>query len=659
MVEIFSILFGIIFVAVILAVVFVLPIMAIVKLCSLQRQLEEIKQALTGLSEAKPQNPAAVAEAAPRQTDEKPAAATSPDVPESAAPPAAKAEPVRRESPIPLAPSEPSALETRTLEVLCKIKNWIVVGDESGEPGVTCEYAVATTWLVRIGILILVVGAGLFLKYSIDHNWLRPAVRVVTMALTGSLLALFGSLKSRGKYRNLSIGLAGGGFLVLQLSVLAAFRLYHLIPALPAFLLMAAVTAAAMTAALLTDTLLVAVIGTVGGYLAPVLIDTGNPDAVKLLVYLAILTAGVLFSAFYRSWVLLHLLGLVSCAALGAFAADRGATEQNAAWILALLTLIYLLFAQLPLETARRRDATVFEIILMTGSVLFYFLAAIPIADTHYDAWKAPAAIPFAAFLISALQLGICRRGRLAEGRTVLKTFLAALAAFSLALVVPLLLSGIWITAAWSVLAFVLLYTAEKHRSVTLLVLAGLLYSATLFYQLFSGCGFEDNGGYLANLIRHLSTAGIFLASLAGAAWRLFEKSAQEWFAPVCGDSKKAPAWIFSVAAAGGWFWYTSFELDALLRKILPQFRNGGVTVWWSILACAALFVGIRRGVKALRIAGAALFVVCAGKIFVVDLAHLGQVWRIAVLAVTGPVILSGAVLYMRFKHLFVTGDKQ
>jgi uncharacterized membrane protein len=650
--QVIGILFGLILLAAVLAIVFALPILILVKLCSLERQLGEIKQKLVPPPEAKPQ---ALPVAA---TVPKPAVAPVPAIPKPAAAPlAAKAEPIQRITPPP-APPTPSALETRTMEVLCKIKNWIVVGNESGEPGVTREYAVATTWLVRIGILVLVVGAGLFLKYSIDHNWLRPAVRVVSMALTGAALATFGLLKCHGKYRNLSIALAGGGFLVLQLSVLAAFRLYQLIPALPAFLLMAAITAAAMTAALVTDTLLIAVIGAIGGYLAPVLIDTGHPDAVKLLIYLAILTAGVLFSAYYRSWVLLHLLALVSCAMLGLVAVNKGATAQNAAWILALSTLIYLLFAQLPLETARRRDATIFEIILMVGNVLFYFIAAIPVADNHYAAWKVPAAVPFAAFLIAVLQFGICRRGRLAE-RPVLKTFLAALAAVSLALVVPLLLDGIWITAAWSVLAFVLLYTAEKHRSGTLLLLAVFLYFGTLFYQLISGYGFEDKGGYLANLGRHLATAGIFIASLAGAAWRLFGKSAQEWFAPSCGDSKRVPAWLFSIAAAGGFFWYTSFELDALLRQILPQFRNGGVTVWWSILACAALFIGIRRGVKVLRIVGALLFVVCAGKIFLIDLAHLGQVWRIAVLAVTGPVILSGAVLYMRFKHLFVTGNKK
>lgn len=642
--EVIGILFGLCLLAAVLAVVFAIPIVVLVKLGSLERQLGEIKRALAPPPEAKPQTPPVVT-------------VPEPAVPEPVAPPKPV---VPKPAPAPPAPpATPSALETRTLEVLCKIKNWLVVGDESGEPGVTREYAVATTWLVRIGILVLVVGAGLFLKYSIDRNWMRPAVRVVSMALAGGALAVFGLLKSRGKYRNLSIALAGGGFLVLQLSVLAAFRLYQLIPALPAFLLMAAVTAAAMTAALVKDTLLVAVIGTVGGYLAPVLIDTGKPDAVKLLIYLAILTAGVLFTAYYRSWVLLHLLALVSCGLLGTVAADKGATEQNAAWILALLTLVYLQFAQLPLETARRRDATIFEIILMAGSVLFYFLAAIPVADAHYDVWKVRAAVPFAAFLIAAVQLGLCRRGRLAGARPILQTFLAALAAFSLALVVPLLLNGIWITAAWSVLAFVLLYTAEKHRSGTLLLLAVLLYFATLFYLAVGRDGFEDKGGYLANLGRHLATAGIFIASLAGAAWRLFGKSAQEWFAPSCGDSKKVPAWLFAIAAAGGFFWYTSFELDALLRKILPEFRNGGVTVWWSILACAALFVGIRRGVKALRIVGALLFVVCAGKIFLVDLAHLGQVWRIAVLAVTGPVILSGAVLYMRFKHLFVIGNKK
>jgi len=40
------------------------------------------------------------------------------------------------------------------------------------------EYAVATTWLIRAGIIAIVTCIGYFLKWSIDRNLLGPEARV-------------------------------------------------------------------------------------------------------------------------------------------------------------------------------------------------------------------------------------------------------------------------------------------------------------------------------------------------------------------------------------------------------------------------------------------------------------------------------------------------
>lgn len=543
-------------------------------------------------------------------------------------------------------------LESRTAEVLRKIKNWLVAGDESGDPGVTREYAVVTTWLVRLGVLVLIAGAGFFLKYSIDHNWMKPAVRVTLMAAAGAALCAGGIMKSRGQYRLPAIALAGLGFVVLQLSVLAAYRLYHLLPALPAFILLAAITAAAMAAALGMDALLPAVIGCVGGFLAPVLIRTPEPDAVKLFVYMTILNAGVLFGSGYRNWVLLHLLSLFFYAVLGTVALDKMVTGTNAPFLLVLLTVNYTLFSLLPLLVARRRDATLLELALMVGNAAFYFLAAIPIADKYYPAWKVAAAVPLFAALLAGAQLYLCRRER-----PVLRMFLATLTAFGAALVVPLALTGVWITAAWSVLAYLLFSIAVRNRAKHLLALALLLYLVTFFMA----CDnlLDDRGGYLASLGRHLAGAGVFFAALGGAAWRSSRRRTLEWFAAAWGKSPTLPAWIFAAEAAAGFFWLTSLELDRGLKLALPGFRNGGVTIWWCFVACALLFAGIRRRLKPPRIVGAILLVVCAVKIFLVDLAGLEQLWRIAAFAVTGILILLGAVLYIRFRQLFTVGGRE
>ena len=50
------------------------------------------------------------------------------------------------------------------------------------------EYAVASQWLLRVGVLVLVVGIGFFLKYSIERGLLGPLARVALSVITGLVL---------------------------------------------------------------------------------------------------------------------------------------------------------------------------------------------------------------------------------------------------------------------------------------------------------------------------------------------------------------------------------------------------------------------------------------------------------------------------------------
>ena len=71
-----------------------------------------------------------------------------------------------------------SAIEERTAEVLSKMWQWIVVGEEYRRGGMPKEYAIATTWMLRAAVLLIVFGLTYFIKYTHDRNLLPPELRL-------------------------------------------------------------------------------------------------------------------------------------------------------------------------------------------------------------------------------------------------------------------------------------------------------------------------------------------------------------------------------------------------------------------------------------------------------------------------------------------------
>ncbi|MBO4491892.1 MAG: DUF2339 domain-containing protein [Lentisphaeria bacterium] len=769
-----------------------MPVWVLVKLTKIEKHLSGLENRLPKAEKpeiAVQQKPAAPLPSGPasppKPVERKKEEPLSPPEPEmrqkQPAEPKAPPKPVKH-------PRVPGNLEIRTREVLRKIWNFIIVGEEFRNPDVTREYAVATTWLIRIGIIILLCGIGFFLKYSIEHSWLSPAVRVSLMVLSGLVMTGIGLWKSSGKYRPFMIALTGAGFVTLYLSIMAAYRLYHLIQPMPAFGAMAVVTVAAMATALGMNALFPALLGCAGGFLTPLFIDTGSHDLSSLFLYMTMLTAGTLFTAFYRSWILLHLSAFLLYALLGGVAVTKYMDAASAPSVLIMLSIDFALFSLMALGTARRRDATILELLLLLANAAFYFFAAVPAAQNFYAEWKIAAALPLWAAGLGVLQSRIAVR-RIEGERPFFQMFLAAQTAFSLALAVPLLLGGVWIVTAWSVLAFLMLGMGLRSKSRTLLIMSFILYAVTQYVLFTSETFFRDGSPYTAVLLHHLLGAGVMTASWTAAAVLLFRTKDFSWAAPsgrfslpklqtgvavvfaviagtcfLCYSSyewhlcmrtywrafqdgilvlwwsllilagvvvyrkrpslpffmpvlvilgilslirlvqmpwpdpevwiKNAPCispkpygeyiltslltrWIYvvSLTAAGIelarqhapkkvfvsvlmlsgvlFFLFSSMEIRTALAYFLYGFRNGGVSVWWSLCAVSLVFSGIRWRLKALRIAGIALFAVCAGKVFFADLDGLDQIWRIAAFALIGIVMLSGAVLYIRFKDLF------
>src|SRR5262245_3181822 len=169
-----------------------------------------------------------------------------------------------------------------------------------------------------VGAVALGLAGLLFFKYSIEQGLVTPTMRVVFGTLTG-LGCLVGAewLRSRG-YRQTSEGISGAGVVILYSAFWAAHVLYHLVGMPIVFGLMVLVTAACCLLAVRHASLLVAVLGLVGGFATPLLLSSGADRPIGLFGYVLLLDLGLLLVGRRRSWPSLGVLSLLGTVLLQA-----------------------------------------------------------------------------------------------------------------------------------------------------------------------------------------------------------------------------------------------------------------------------------------------------------------------------------------------------
>ena len=162
----------------------------------------------------------------------------------------------------------------------------------------------------KIGIAVLVLGIAFFVKYAIDQEWINEIGRVCIGLLSGGILIGFAH-RLRKSYKAFSSVLAGGGLAVFYFTIAFAFHQYNLFSQPTAFIIMVIITVFAVTLAVLYDRLEIAILATVGGFLTPFLVSTGNGNYVVLFTYLGILNTGLIVLAFYKRWRVLNFIAFL------------------------------------------------------------------------------------------------------------------------------------------------------------------------------------------------------------------------------------------------------------------------------------------------------------------------------------------------------------
>jgi len=94
------------------------------------------------------------------------------------------------------------------------------------------EQKAGKRWITWVGVLVLFLSVGLFLKYAFENRWLGPTGRVILGAVAGLVISGAGERFIRRGMRPLGQGLLGGGMAILYLSLFASYALYNLLHSL-------------------------------------------------------------------------------------------------------------------------------------------------------------------------------------------------------------------------------------------------------------------------------------------------------------------------------------------------------------------------------------------------------------------------------------------
>ncbi len=317
------------------------------------------------------------------------------------------------------------------------------------------EALIGGTWLNRIGIVAFIFGLGFFLKYSFDNNWIGPTGRIIIGILAGLCLLAVGELGQRKGYRIFAQGLTGGGIASLYFSIFAAFAFYHLIGQLPAFAVMAVITATAVLLSVRYNAYAIAVLGIIGGFLTPFLLDTGRPNQVGLFSYIAILDCGILALAYFKKWRSINIISFVfTLIILGLWVASpysSGPVWTNQVFYI----LFFAIFACLAIfnNMVHRVRTKPDDLILITATVAAFFILSYINLDYLYGRY-----IGYLSFTMALIYfvMGYLAWMRNREDRFLVLSLWGISVVF-LTITMPLQLDGRWITLAWAVEAVVLL----------------------------------------------------------------------------------------------------------------------------------------------------------------------------------------------------------
>lgn len=329
----------------------------------------------------------------------------------------------------------------------------------------------------KIGIAILVLAIGFFVKFAIDNNWIGPVGRVGVGILCGAILVVLAH-RLRKNYKAFSSVLVGGGLAVFYFTITLAFHQFHLFGQTAAFIILIGITVFAVVLSMLYDRQELAIIALIGGFSSPFMVSTGQANYSALFIYLAILNAGLLVIAYNKLWRILNIVSfaltvIVYASVLYTLSA---ATYHIGFWF---GTLFYLLYFCINIAYNVRQNksfvASDFSILLI-NTALYFAAGLYLLTQMNLDLYRGLFSAALGA--LNLILSFILFRNKKAD--TNVLYLLIGITLTLISLTAPIQLHGHYITLFWEAEAVLLLWLYKKSNIRLMQVTSVILWIAML-----------------------------------------------------------------------------------------------------------------------------------------------------------------------------------
>ncbi len=500
-------------------------------------------------------------------------------------------------------------------------------------------------WLNKVGVGLLLFGVAFLFKFSVDQGWLTPGVRVGIGLLIGAVLVGIG-LRVYGERRAFSQVLLGGGIGTFYITGFAAFQLYGLVSYPVAVAFMVSVTLLAFTFSIRQNGMALALVGAAGGFGTPFVLYTDSGSLSGLVLYTCLVLAGVCGVYVYKGWRTLLLFSSVAVWTIFFIGYDNyiyfvnyfvepGEVQGRLSLVLGVLFAWLVTWGvSVTWEILRHRDPDRWrfpepgqvmrmlfagdQYVFRSGAAAHLLSIASPLPALTLIGWtldlqeRSLGLVALGGALVYALASVALRRvGR--DGGLFYTHALVALLLATLSLVLVLEGEALFFALA---LEATLLHLVSRRVSDRILSVAGhvlfLVVGVWLWDRLVLGAvesEFFPEDTVFFDVGTWLDLAVIVLA--------LGVLSVLGFVTP------ERARWVYGIiahAALLGWAWR---EL-----AVLPD-SDAYISLAWGVYAVGLLVVGLRMDRAGITRLGLVTLFVVVGKLFLVDLAWVGAVWRI------------------------------